>query len=302
LAELEAIEGIGKTIAQKIHEIFTTDSFKELTELIDATPDGVREIMRIKGIGPKKVAIIWKEMGVESIGELLYACKENRLAQFKGFGLKTQEAVIKQIDFMFASADKFHYAKAYAIAQNLIQNISDLEFVDEAELTGEIRRKLEILTGIDLLIATTDERSLRDELEVEIAFEMDEDKLLFQGYPVRLFTCLPSDFAYQLFITTAVEGHSSKIKMLLPEPKKDMLLFPYQPPDVPLVWPVPRKPPDPDISQLVGNVDVPAYPVKLSVIVEELVIEACPNTLCFDSNVNNKNNRLNRRALKNKGF
>jgi DNA polymerase (family 10) len=220
-AELEAIEGIGKTIAQKIHEIFTTDSFKELTELINATPDGVREIMRIKGIGPKKVAIIWKEIGVESIGELLYACKENRLAQFKGFGLKTQEAVIKQIDFMFASADKFHYAKAYAIAQNLIQNIRDLEFVDEAELTGEIRRKLEILTGIDLLIATTDERSLRDELEVEIAFEMDEDKLLFQGYPVRLFTCLPSDFAYQLFITTAVEGHSSKIKMLLPEPKKD---------------------------------------------------------------------------------
>lgn len=57
------------------------------------------EMLKIKGIGPKKIHNIWKEMGVESIGELLYACKENRLKNYKGFGEKTQQNVIDFIEF-----------------------------------------------------------------------------------------------------------------------------------------------------------------------------------------------------------
>ncbi len=199
LQELEAMEGVGKSIAQKIHEICSTNSFNELTELIEATPEGVRDIMRIKGIGPKKVAIIWKEIGVESIGELLYACKENRLAQFKGFGLKTQEAIIKQIEFIFVSANKFHYAKAYPIALKLLSILEEFETIEKVELSGEIRRKLEILTEIELLVSTDDEASFREEWLHFFGEDENEEQIKFEGYPIQLTIAHPGEFVMKQF-------------------------------------------------------------------------------------------------------
>ena len=72
-----------------------------LEEYIQKTPTGVIEMLNIKGIGPKKIHTIWKEIGVESLGELLYACNENRLTLFKGFGEKTQKNVQEAIEFYF---------------------------------------------------------------------------------------------------------------------------------------------------------------------------------------------------------
>ena len=95
LPELEKIEGIGKGIALKINELLTTGNLKELTEMAAKTPVGVMDMLRIKGIGPKKVGQLWRELEIESVGELLYACNENRLITLKGFGAKTQEAVKK---------------------------------------------------------------------------------------------------------------------------------------------------------------------------------------------------------------
>ncbi len=75
-----AINGIGNAIGNKILEIIDTGKMKMLQELLSKTPEGIMEMMKIKGIGPKKIFIIWKEMGIENIGELLYACHENRLS------------------------------------------------------------------------------------------------------------------------------------------------------------------------------------------------------------------------------
>ncbi|OYU95176.1 MAG: DNA polymerase/3'-5' exonuclease PolX [Bacteroidetes bacterium B1(2017)] len=212
--ELEKMEGIGKSIAQKIYEITSTNTFQELTELMEATPSGVRDIMRIKGIGPKKVAVIWKEMGVESIGELLYACKENRLAQYKGFGLKTQEAVIKQIEFMFVSADKFHYAKAYPVAQRLLAHIEQFETVESVELIGEIKRKFEVLTEIEILICTEDEASFRDECLSGNELDLDEEELKFEGYKIKIEICHPSERAYKAWQLSSSATHIEKVVAL----------------------------------------------------------------------------------------
>ena len=89
LEELEKIEGIGKGLAAKINELQLTGNLKELSDMVAKTPVGVIEMLRIKGIGPKKVGQLWRELEIESIGELLYACNENRLVSLKGFGLKT---------------------------------------------------------------------------------------------------------------------------------------------------------------------------------------------------------------------
>lgn len=222
LQELEAMEGVGKSIAQKIHEICSANSFNELTELMEATPEGVRDIMRIKGIGPKKVAIIWKEIGVESIGELLYACKENRLAQFKGFGLKTQEAIIKQIEFIFVSANKFHYAKAYPVALKLLSILEEFETIEKVELSGEIKRNFEILTEIELIVASDDEASFREEWLQFFGEEESEEQIKFEGYPIQLTIVHPDEFILKQFEKSSNAEHFKAI-MARFEPKQNSL-------------------------------------------------------------------------------
>ena len=87
-SEIQYLRGIGDSNARKIIELLDTGQLGVLQELIAKTPAGILELLKIKGIGPKKIAQIWKELGIESPGELLYACNENRLVNYKGFGEK----------------------------------------------------------------------------------------------------------------------------------------------------------------------------------------------------------------------
>ena len=99
VVEMEGIKGLGKSTAVKVDELLQTGTIAEMEDFFEKTPAGIIEIMGIKGLGPKKVLTIWKEMGIENIGELYYACNENRLIEAKGFGLKTQEEIRKAIEF-----------------------------------------------------------------------------------------------------------------------------------------------------------------------------------------------------------
>src|SRR4029079_14644813 len=91
----------------------------QLNEIISKTPPGIMEMLNIKGIGPKKIATIWKEMEIESIGELLYACQENRLKLYKGFGEKTQQNVIETIEFYLKSKRSFQFPQIEAMYEGL---------------------------------------------------------------------------------------------------------------------------------------------------------------------------------------
>src|SRR6185436_19391454 len=93
------IKGIGESVGKKIVEMLDTGKLIVLDEWIHKTPPGLIEMLNIKGIGPKKINTIWEEMEIESIGELLYACNENRLMLYKGFGEKTQKNVQDAIEF-----------------------------------------------------------------------------------------------------------------------------------------------------------------------------------------------------------
>ena len=95
--EIDKIDGIGKSIAAKIIELLTTGTIQELEDILLNTPPGIVEMLGIKGIGPKKTATIWHDLQIENVGELYYACNENRLIEAKGFGLKTQEEIKKII-------------------------------------------------------------------------------------------------------------------------------------------------------------------------------------------------------------
>jgi DNA polymerase (family 10) len=154
--ELEKIDGIGKSLAAKITELLTTGTMQELDELLADTPPGVVEMLGIKGIGPKKITIIWHDLDIETIGELYYACNENRLIEAKGFGLKTQEEIRKAIEFRMASNGKFLYAQVEPLAADLQEQIQKVLPDASIILCGEYRRRLDIITELRFVIGSSD--------------------------------------------------------------------------------------------------------------------------------------------------
>ncbi len=149
--DIESIEGIGKSISKFIFELIEHGSAKEQDELIAKTPEGVIDMLGVKGLGPKKVALIWKELGIESVGELLYACNENRLSTLKGFGLKTQDSVKASIEFKMANSSKKHYATVEPFMNSLLENIAKAAPKIKVSAVGDFRRKAEVLDKIEIL-------------------------------------------------------------------------------------------------------------------------------------------------------
>jgi DNA polymerase (family 10) len=153
-----AIKGIGDAIGKKITQILETGELPLLREYIEKTPSGVIEMLQIKGLGPKKIATIWNEMGVESIGELLYACQENRLLLYKGFGEKTQTNVRETIEFYLKNQGSHLYADVESFAVALDKALLN-EFPDEQfAFTGEFRRQMPIIDKLEWITTAPEEK------------------------------------------------------------------------------------------------------------------------------------------------
>ena len=101
-AQLESINGIGKGLAKSILEIQKTGSFALLDDLVANTPKGIMEMVDLKGLGPKKIKQVWKELKIESIDGLYDACKTGQLAKIKGFGAKTQNNLLQNLEFLMS--------------------------------------------------------------------------------------------------------------------------------------------------------------------------------------------------------
>lgn len=218
--ELEKIEGIGKSIAEKIIELRTQGSLKELQELLKQTPEGIIAMLAIKGLGPKKIEVIWKELGIESVAELYYACNENRLVEAKGFGYKTQEEVRKAIEFALANQGKYQYASIEKFAEELVEQLKP--FTGKISLTGAIRRKCEVIEELEMVAADADRSKLIAALSAHNINTEEEKNEYWSGrteggLKIDIHFCNSTDFYTCLFQTTA---HPNHLKLLGSLPAK----------------------------------------------------------------------------------
>src|SRR6188768_162578 len=150
--KIASIKGIGDSTAKKIAEMLETGKLGILSEYIEKTPPGVIEMLNIKGIGPKKIQTIWKEMGIESIGELLYACNENRLTLYKGFGEKTQANVQESIEFYQSQQGHFLFAEAEVIFPQIDGYLKKIFAPEKVHVTGAFRRQALTIEEMEFVV------------------------------------------------------------------------------------------------------------------------------------------------------
>jgi DNA polymerase (family 10) len=150
--KLFSIKGIGDSVGKKVIEMLDTGELKVLSEYIQKTPPGVVEMLNIKGIGPKKINTIWKEMEIESIGELLYACNENRLTLFKGFGGKTQANVQEAIEFYLQNQGSFLYAQIDEVFPQVDNYLKKIFSPSDVRVTGAFRRQEPIIEELEYVV------------------------------------------------------------------------------------------------------------------------------------------------------
>lgn len=223
LDEIDKIDGIGKSLAGKIIELLQTGELKELNDIIGETPEGVVEMLGIKGIGPKKILIIWRTLGIESIGELYYACNENRLIEAKGFGLKTQEEIKNAIEFKLAANGRFLYAQVEGFANTIYSQISEwLIKVDNHSslgFAGQFRRACEIIDELEFVIGAEQVEEVQTSLETfePLSLILGEDcfnTTTEAGLRIKVFVVDKSDFYLEWFKLTGNTEHVEQVLKL----------------------------------------------------------------------------------------
>jgi DNA polymerase (family 10) len=152
--QLQAIPNVGSSIAGKIHEFLRTGSIGALEELRAQIPQGVRALTTIPGLGPKRAMVLYEQLGVASVDELLAAVNEGRLAEIKGFGPKTADNILRSIQQMGSSERRVLVNVALGVAEDLLRELNDLKEVRRATYAGSLRRMAETIGDVDLLVAS----------------------------------------------------------------------------------------------------------------------------------------------------
>ena len=206
-AEMDDIKGVGKATGDKIEELLKTGHLATFQKYADVTPAGVIDMLHIKGFGPKKIQAVWKDLGIESVGELLYACNENRLIELKGFGIKTQEEIRKAAEYFLKSKNKRFWAVADVDTEGVVKWLN-LRIVQSGitdfkiERVGELRRLLPIVEKIELLVAGIDNMESLFDAENLIWVDKKENTYLCKtenNVPVLIYSCALSEWGSKLF-------------------------------------------------------------------------------------------------------
>lgn len=213
--EIDAIPGIGHSVISKIKELLSTGSIEALEKLKEKTPEGIQQILSVKGLGPKKVRVIWDELKVDSPAELLQACNENRLVQLSGFGLKTQEDLKQKIAYFFESQNKYLYGTIEAELELFLQKLKKGLPGHRIEWVGEYATKCPVVNNIECIIAPVVTAEQLGSLE-KIAITGSSstgifDVLYDEHLTVKIHTCDPDDFLIEWANLTVEEGLFEKI-------------------------------------------------------------------------------------------
>lgn len=212
--ELQKLKGIGKGINENIEELLKRGSSALLESLEAEVPEGLVDMTRIRGIGPGRVKKLHDALGIDTIGELEYACLENRLVELKGFGPRIQARLLEEIGLQKQYASFFHLHYALHTLEEAVELLRQDEGVLEAAVSGEARRFMEVVRSGVIVASSSDPEGVLDRFARHEGFFLDGSRsrglLKAQhafGLPLELHVVRPERFAQALLRTTGSEAH-----------------------------------------------------------------------------------------------
>jgi len=221
---LRNVKGIGEGLAAAVTEMVATGNSTLRDELKASFPAGVMEMAGVPGLGPKKIKAVYEHLGVGSVGELEYACIENRLVGLSGFGPKSQEKILAGIR-QFKRHQGFHlFANVIEEADGILEALRGTAGVVHADHAGEIRRRLEVVQGVALVVAGPQPKTLAGALQAVSGVTQVESRPETQtitarspqGLPVTVRLASPADYGWALLSATGspehVEALARKVK------------------------------------------------------------------------------------------
>lgn len=159
---LTDIPGIGETLRDKIVTLATDGKLPFLEDLRAKTPPGLLEMLRLPGIGPKKVKALHEQLNLSSLADLKAACDAGEVAKLKGFGAKTQQKILEGLAFIDQVGQRVRLDQALPLALALRDALAALPQVERIELCGSLRRRRETVKDVDILVASDDAAPIMD--------------------------------------------------------------------------------------------------------------------------------------------
>ncbi|MDQ1144812.1 DNA polymerase (family 10) [Bacillus sp. SORGH_AS 510] len=229
LTEIEdftAISGIGKGTASVIEEYIKEGSSSVLTELKAEVPTGLIPLLQLPGLGGKKIAKLYKELGVVDVSSLKEACETGKVQALAGFGKKTEEKILSAIENVGTRPERLPLAYMLPIAEQIEENLAETPEIDRFSRAGSLRRMRETIKDLDFIIATTQPESVRQSLldwpnikevvgagdtKVSIVFALDYD------VSVDFRLVKPEEFITTLHHFTGSKDHNVRMRQLAKE-------------------------------------------------------------------------------------
>ncbi len=217
---IDRIRGIGKGIGQAVRELYETGAFADLETLRASVPAGLFDLLRIPGLGPKKVRALWQDLGITSLGQLEAAAREDRLQGVPGFGPRAREKTLAGIAQLRSYSGRFLWPVASATADAVMARLRESGAVRSVTACGELRRRMETVAGVEL-VATVAGATAEDVVaeftaapEVTQVTERDDRRVSVVtggGIPVELRVVDETEYSFVVRHATGSEAHSAHL-------------------------------------------------------------------------------------------
>lgn len=161
-ASLLSIDGIGKGVAEKCVVLVETGELPQINEILEEIPRSVLDLLRIPGMGPKKGAMLYRELGIANLDQLKEACKAGVVSDLKGFGAKTVESILAGIEIADAANKRVYWAKADETARQILDHMQRCGEISKIELAGSYRRRRETVGDLDILVVSENAEVVMD--------------------------------------------------------------------------------------------------------------------------------------------
>lgn len=214
--DIPKIEGIGKGMAANVTQLLERGSFESMDQLLQDTPEGVVEMFKISGFGPKKIAVLWKEGGAENLDDLLQLCQQGKVAKLKGFADKTQDTLMQAVQFTLSCRGFERYANVEPFMIDILAAFEKHVAIALFSETGDLRRRMEVIGCLEFLVASDDFEATRKAINSIEGFSETEKRsgpLTWSGtydkcvIPVKIRFCATAQFYNTLVETTANPKH-----------------------------------------------------------------------------------------------